>query len=617
MTIMFSGMSSGIDTQSIISALVSVEGAQQTLLKNQQTSSQKTVDAYSALVTKLNSLSSAAKAVSDTRSWAGTTATSSSDHVSVTATGTTGASLTFNVTQLAAAHTLISASAVTSTSDVVASTGSLTVTDSEGNDTALGVGTGTLSEVVNAINGSDTGLVASAVQVSAGSYRLQIASTTTGENSEFSVSGLDGFTGLNVLTTGADATIHVGNDTTGYDATSTTNTFSSLVSGLSFTVGAVENGVTISSTVDGTAVAEDVSALVDAANSVLAYIDTATSWDSTTKTASPLNGESSVRQLQQNILGMISSAGASGVSLTSAGRLSFNQSDFVDAFNADPSSVATQFGPSATFAAAPGATSTSVNFSSATTSTTSGAYAIDVTQAATREQWSVDASGGTIAGHTVEITRGSTTVSYSAAGGEDLATSIAAINTQLSDAGLGVVASQSGNTIALTASSYGSSRAFTATLDGVDATQVTAGQDVAGTIDGQTAKGSGNVLSLATGTGGAVGLSVTVDTTAADISATGGALGTATVSTGLARQLEHLVSTATDSSTGTLTSAKNSAATQVKGLQDQIDSWTQRLNDYRTRLVRQFTAMETSVNTLRTSLTALTGLIGSIGSSSG
>ncbi|MEJ2578757.1 MAG: flagellar cap protein FliD N-terminal domain-containing protein, partial [Kineosporiaceae bacterium] len=143
MTISFSGAASGIDTQGIISALVNVESTQQTLLENRQSSVQKTVDAFGTLVTKLTALSTAASTVSDTNGWVGTTATSTSDHVDVTASGSIGGSLTFNVTQLAAAHTLISAGAVTSTSDVVASGGSITVTDSESNETARDVGTGT------------------------------------------------------------------------------------------------------------------------------------------------------------------------------------------------------------------------------------------------------------------------------------------------------------------------------------------------------------------------------------------------------------------------------------------------------------------------------------------
>lgn len=615
MTVSFSGMSSGIDTQSIISALVSVEGMQQDLLERQQTTRQKTADAYTALITKLGSLSTAAATVADTKAWAGTTATSSSTSVTATATGTTGASLTFNVTKLAAAHTLISSGSATSTSDVVAGGGTINVTAADGTPTDLSVGTGTLSEVVNAINSSSTGLVASAVQISAGAYRLQVASKTTGENSSFTMSGFDGFTGMNVLTTGSDATIHVGDDTTGYDADSTSNTFSSLVSGLSFTVSKLETGVTVSSAVDGTAVATTVSALVTAANAALSYIDSSTAWDSTTKSASPLNGESSVRLLKQKVLSMIGSANASGVTLTSTGELKFDQTAFLAAFSADPAKVARQFGASATFLAAADAPSSSVTFSSSTKATRAGSYAVNITQPAAREKWSIDTSG-TIENLTVALSRGTSSIAYTAATGEDLATSVAGINGELAAAGLGIVAAVSGNSITFTAASAGSSRAFTTSLDGVDGTQVTAGQDVVGTIDGQSGTGSGNVLSLATGTGGAVGMSLVVDTTAADIAATSGDIGLVTFAPGLAQQLQQLVSNATDTTSGTLASGQKSANAQVKDLQDQIDSWTRRLGSYRARLVSQFTAMETSINTLKTSLSALGGLITSTSDSS-
>ncbi len=621
MTISFSGLSSGIDTQTIISALVSVESTQQTLLANQQSTKQKTVDAYTALVTKLNALSSAAATVADTSSWAGTTATSTSSAVTATATGNTTASLTFDVTQVAAAHTLISADAVGATSDVVASTGSITVTNSSGTATALSVGTGSLSEVVNAINGSDTGLVASAVQVSAGSYRLQVASKTSGAASSFTLSGLDGFTAMNVLTTGQDAKIHVGDAVTGYDATSSTNTFSNLVSGLSFTVSKVESGVTVSSTVDGTAVAKSVSSMVDAANSVLSYIDSATAWDSTTKKASPLNGESSVRLLQQNILSMISGSTASGLSVTSTGQLSFDSTAFTTAFDADPTTMAAQFGSSATFAAATGATSSSVTLSSATSSTQAGSYLVNVSQAATRDQWSVPGSGaGDISGDTLSVTQGPTTINYTAATGETLDTSVANLNAQFASAGLGIVAKSTGTSITFTSSAYGTSGAFT--VSGTDSSntilavsQDVVGQDVAGTIDGQVARGVGNVLSLPSGTSGAVGLSLVVNTSAADIAATSGAIGTVTFSPGLAQQLQQLVTSATGTN-GSLTSAQTSASAQVKDLQDQIDTWTQRLTDYRARLVTEFTAMETSIATLKTSLSALGGLISSTSSTS-
>ena len=76
---------------------------------------------------------------------------------------------------------------------------------------------------------------------------------------------------MNTLTAGSDATIRVGG-ASGYDITSASNTFSNVVPGLSFTVSKLETDVTVSSSLDGSAIATDVKALVDAANSVLSEI---------------------------------------------------------------------------------------------------------------------------------------------------------------------------------------------------------------------------------------------------------------------------------------------------------------------------------------------------------
>ena len=80
-----------------------------------------------------------------------------------------------------------------------------------------------------------------------------MTATSPGASSAFTLDGLDGFSAMNVLTTGADAVISIGSDpATAYQITSPSNTFSGVVPGLSFTVGKVESGVTVRSTIDGT-----------------------------------------------------------------------------------------------------------------------------------------------------------------------------------------------------------------------------------------------------------------------------------------------------------------------------------------------------------------------------
>ncbi|MBI4940723.1 MAG: flagellar filament capping protein FliD [Actinobacteria bacterium] len=593
-----SGAVSGLDTQSIINSLVSVQANQQTLLKSKQATAQKASDAYKALMTSLDALAAKAKAVADTSAWKGLTTTSSSSGVTTAATGTTSGGLTFDVTAVAARHALVSAETVGSGAAVVAS-GPLTLTKSDGSVTTIEVGNGTLGEVVSAINEAKAGLSASAVQTGPGQYRLQVSATAAGSTSAFTLDGVDGFSAMNVLTQGTDAVIHVGDALTGYDITSASNTFTDVVPGLSFTVSRVESAVTVSSTVDGSAVATDVQALVDSANALLADIAKQTTYDTTTKTGGPLTGSSSVRNLTQSIMSTVGGAGAAGISLTRDGKLAFDKAAFTTAFAADPAAVAAQYGASIDFAPAGGVTGR-ITLARAGESAAPGTYDVVVSTAPTREQWQVTSTGGSIEGSTLGLTRSDgATFSYTAAVGETLADSVIALNARLSAAGFGVGATLDGTNITLTATSAGTGGAFRATLDGNAQTLITAGADVAGSIDGVAATGSGSVLSLpTTATSGAAGLALTVEVTTNDVALTGGGVGAVTYKQGVAQRLATLLGNFTGSD-GLLSSAKTGSDSTVKDLQEQIEKWDTRLETFRATLTRQFTAMETALSRLK------------------
>ena len=615
-----SGAVSGLDTATIINQLVSAEQAKQNLIKTEQTSAQQAATAYGNLITALGSLATQARTVATTSAWNGATAASSSTGVTATATGNATGALTFDVTSVAAAHTLISADTVGSLNDAVAS-GPLTVTANDGTTTTIDVGSGSLSDVVAGINASSSGLVAAAVQTAPGQYRLQVAAQQTGSTSAFTLDGVDGFSGMNVLTQGTDATVHIGGTSdAAFDATSSTNTFSDLVPGLSFTVSKIESGVTVSSTLDGSAVADQVSKLVDSANSILSQISTATAYNVSTKSGGALVGDSTVRTLQQEILGIVSGTDAAGVSLTRDGTLTFDKTAFLTAFRKDPAKVANAFGAQLSFTAAPGVTGTA-NLVKGTDTTRAGTYPVVLTMSSAREQWRLSPPGGIIAGQTVVVMRGSTIVTYTAGATDTLADAVAAINARVGGAGLGIGAILSGGDIVLTASNPGTASAFTVSADGSTATQVTAGRDVAGTIDGQAATGTGDALSLAKGTGGAVGLTIQTSMSDDDLAASGGAVGSVTYSPGMAQRLLTLVSDATSSTGGMLVAAQQGAQNEVKDFQDQIDTWDQRLSDYRDSLTQQFTAMETALATLKSQTAFLSGLstsmLGSSDNSSG
>jgi flagellar hook-associated protein 2 len=604
-----SGAISGIDTAAMVNQLVTLQANQQTLLRNQQSAVKKRADAYASIVTSLNTLSQQAGELSKTSAWVGSSAISSSTSVTAQATGTTAASLTFDVTATAASHTLISNDAVFTTSAQVASTGSLTLDRLDGSSEVIDVGTGTLDEVVTAINNSGSGLRATTVQTAPGAYRLQISANESGAASEFTLDGLDGFTGTSLLTQGTDASITIGtNPETAYTATSSTNTFDELIPELSFTVSKVESGVTVSAVVDGAIVADQIEAMVKTANSLLSDITAKSSWDMITKTGGPLSGDSTARALTQNILGIAGTSGAAGVGLTRDGQLTFNRETFLAAFIKDPTAVAQAFGAKTTFTADTGATSTSVELIGSTSATRSGSYTLSVTSSSARDQWMMDPPGGIISGQTVVLMRGGNLVSYTAGAMDTMSDVIDAINLRSASADFGVTAALDGTAVVFTANQAGSSGAFTATLDEAEGTHTVTGRDIAGKIDNQEARGIGNVLSLVDGEGTAVGISLKVTTTDADLAATGGNLGTVSFSAGLAQRLVTLGEDATRSTTGLVTSAEEGAKSQISRIQEQIEAWDKRLDTYRETLTRRFTAMETALARMQSTLTMVNGL---------
>jgi flagellar hook-associated protein 2 len=614
-TTTISGAVSGLDTASIVNQLVAVQGNQKTLLQSQQSSVQKRADAYTSLVASLKSLSTQAADLAKTTGWKGSTATSSSTSVAATATGSTSASITFDVISVAAAHSRVASTTVSSTGTVVAG-GPLTLTRSDGTTVTIAVGTGSLAAVVSGINASKSGVVAAAVQTSPGEYRLQVSATSTGKASEFTLTGLSGSTSMNTLSQGADAKVHIGGiSTAAYDASSASNTFAGLVPGLSFTVTTPATAVTVSSAVDGSAVADKINTLVTSANSILSDISTKTSYDVKTKSGGAFVGESAVRSLQQNVLSAVSGAGAPGVQLTRDGRLSFDRQKFLDAFVADPAAVARAFGVSSDFTPGDGAGSTSATVSSALATTRAGSYDLQVDALAARAQWTVDAAGA-IGSKAIVLTRDAATISYTPDAGATLADAATAFNVRSAADSFGVTATATATGLQFTADAAGSNGEFTASLAGVNGTQVTAGADISGSIDGQEASGLGSVLSLATGTGAAVGLSVVVDSTSADLTASGGAIGTIRYNPGVAQRLVTLINAATANSTGTLSTAQTGATAEVKRYQDQIDTWDARLTTYRESLTRQFTAMETALAKIKSATSALSSLVNNNSSSS-
>lgn len=230
---------------------------------------------------------------------------------------------------------------------------------------SVDVGDGSLAAVVAAINGAGAGVSASAVQVSAGNYRLQLASATTGASggSNLDLSLFQGTGGFAVLAAGADAQITV-SGASPYTITSAGNTFTEVMPGLSFTLQAGATGsVTVSSSRDVSAIANDVSAAISAVNNALTDIKNKTAYDATTGNSGLLNGDGTVRSLRSALTnalinpvvgGTPAIATLAGVTLAKDGTVSFDAAKFTTAFQADPAGTQRLFTSMGTDSTNPG-----------------------------------------------------------------------------------------------------------------------------------------------------------------------------------------------------------------------------------------------------------------------
>jgi flagellar hook-associated protein 2 len=616
------GLISGLSTSQLISQLMQLEAQPQTALKTKVEKTQTVLSAYQSVNTKMTALRSAGQAMTDATAWQAMKATSSSATVAVSAsTSSIPGAFTFDVTRLASAQSSVSSNAYTGMTALVTDGSPVVITKADGTAVTISTGDGSLAAVTAAINANkDAGVKAAAVQVSPGVYKLQLTSAATGQQGSFSASGLGGFV---QLTAAQDAQITVGKGSAGeYTITSASNTFKDALPGTTFTVSALETSVTLSIGTDSGGIADKMQALVDAANAALNEIAKLAKYDANTKKAGPLLSDSAVRNLQQQILGTISSvlgngtsASSIGIQLTKSGTLTFDRDVFLNAFAEDPTKVKASVTSSSTFASSAGL-SGSISLVRMADGTKEGPYPVTVTQAATRAFTTLATSDGIEAGQVITIGINGKTSTYTTVDGETSESLAAALSAAAASNGIAMSSfvDDSGNVV-VRASSYGSATKLTASTDGTIAIDdITNGQDVKGTINGVAATGRGQTL-YTTGAD-AITLQVTLDE--GDVATLGGAsAGTVNVQAGIAQRLTRVAFGAVDPADGTLTNAIASQTKAIQGYNEQIASWDVRLQVRQRSLQRQFANLEVMLGKLQSQSNWLSGQIAGLMANSG
>ncbi len=595
------GVVSGLDTASLIQQVMQVEGRSQALLKNRVKGHESAVTALQGINTKMQALLTAAKDLRRPDTWNSIKATSSDTSVTATAgTAAVPGSATFKVMNLARAEVQTTTTTVPSTTAVIAGSGTITVTKAVGDAVEISVGDGSLDAVAKAINArTDLGVRALSIQVEPGQFRLQLSSTKTGAAAGFTVAGFDVGYETTQLTAAADAVIQFGDSAVG-QVKSATNTFENVIPGVTFTVSAADKTVTLDLVRDVEGTADKAKALVDAANAALEEIRKQSAFDPLTKKGGPLAGDALARQLVNQVVGTLSagaSAASAGVEGTRDGKIAFDRTKFVTALKSDPQGTRALFGQPPAYSHGATATTGAVTVLGSDATAAPGTYGVVVTQAARKASAATTATP--LPGDVYQLKRGTGVAEYTVQLGDDLAVVAEKLNAAAAAQKLNITVSATATEIKAESDSYGTGGNFEMTLGGVPVAG-TAGLDVAGSIGGVTATGSGQTLSAPVAPSGPSGVSLLVTLSAADVQAlAGGPVGSVTVTQGLGDRLTAVAAAATDRTTGQITSAIDTRRSSIKSLDSQIAEWDNRLAMRRKALERQFAGLEKALGTMR------------------
>ena len=648
------GIGSNLDVNSIVTQLINIERRPITILDQREIGIQARITAFGALKGALSSFQTAARSLSDAGKFLAYKATSSDVTVaSVSASAkATAANYTLDVTTLAQAQKLTVVGQATSNTAV--GNGTLTFdfgtisgtfdsvtgkytsasfsSNGSGNKTVTIDNTNnSLSGIRDAINSAKIGVTATIVNDGNAStpYRLVLSSDKQGVANSIKISVSGDVALSNLLAHDPAATQNLAQTITAQNATfkvdgvaisKSTNTITDVIDGASFTLLKAAATTTLSVARDTVAVQASVQSFVKAYNDANKVLTDLSAYNAATQQGAILQGDSSVRNIQNQIRntlnttlsglgGSVTSLSQIGVSFQKDGTLALDSGKLQTVIDTNFSSIAGLFATVAT------PTDSLVQYVSSTTGTVPGAYAITVSQLATQGKsvGAKDVSGGTtitgannalnvvVNGVSATITLDSGFYATSSA----LATQVQSkINgaSAISSAGAVVSVAVSGNTLSITSNSYGSSSSVsvtggTAQADVFGTGTNTLGLNVAGTIGGVVASGSGQ--DLIGGAGNAAGLRLSI------VGGSVGSRGSVNFSRGYAYQLDKLAEGFI--ATGGVISARTDGLTKsVTDIGARRNALNLRLNGLEQRLRAQFTALDLLISRISSTGSFLT-----------
>lgn len=710
--ISFSGLSSGIDTEGIVSRLIQLESLPIRRLQIRQSELEARMNIYGQLRSRLQGVSSAAAALNSPGAFNPVKA-SSSDATVATFSATSSAQpgvFDLRVSRLAQAQK-ISSSAQSSPTDPRNLTGKFVV-NGKGIDIEA---TDSLSQIAAKINAADAGVVAGVINGGAGNVFLTLTSSSTGAdnkiqladagagtvlqslglvagaatirqpitngaasqkfesataqlaemldldgvpsafvtvgNGQIEIAGTDtldsiaakinnpangtnatatvrsetkdgktkywlevtGQSGTPTLTDGGNWLQSIGilqrgygNQTVqaqdaqysldGVNLTSSSNTITDVIPGATITLLKGDSGTPPATTLtvarDSDAVKKSIGGLMEAYNGLVDFIRTNSKFDSESFRSGPLFGDQMALQAEGNLASLVfdqvdgltgpyRSLADIGFGIDENGKLTLDESTLDRALTRDPEAVGTLLRTTGS------TTADSLEYIGSTSKTKGSVqgYDVNITQVATKGAWQGAAVSGTVTFSGSLFGSTPATIQLSS----DVNESVTRIN---NDARLRelVTASNVNGELRIESKRFGTPGNFE--IAGATGT-LTAGVNVAGTINGEEATGVGQFLTGKTGNATTDGLQVQYTGT------TTGNVGRVSVLKGVASQAFDFVDSTLDSVNGSLTAADQSLKAQFDDIEASITALNERLKLRESTLRQRFAIMEQTISQLQ------------------
>jgi len=609
------GLASGLDTDSIIDSLIQLERIPINRMATQRAVAQARGDAWTDISTQVSQFRTT---VDDLRFGTGlTTAASTSSNADVVTATVTGSALpgtmSFTVDQLAAAHNVVMSNAYTDSTDTVGA-GTFTITIGSDNHVITTDASTTLAGLASTIRGLDADVEATVLKVSDTDHRLSIGASSTGAAGVFTVSqsGLSVGTS-SVLSQGADAQLTVGSGAGALTVTRASNLVADLVAGVDLELLATSaQTITVTTERDIEAIADNVTAMFDAASGVLSEIDRLTAFDEASNTPQPLTGDAMARALDSRINDTLTQtitnlgaglAGGAPVGYSRTGELEVNRDRLIAALRDEYDDFTSLM--SGTFLA----DDTRLTPVATTSSTLPGVYDVTVSDAGSSPTVVSSVYSPSASYEDFNLQYEGTNVLIGVVANSTLSSAVTQINDALILAGITDVAA-SENSGSLEISTPGirrSSTSFAISSEDVWGMNGTfTGTDPAGLVGGETATVANNRFSATTGS--PTGLDVDIDLSLVDTS--GGAVSVGSISffDGVLLDFDTLLDE-TEGVDGLIARARGEYTTRIDDINDQIASMEIRIQQREDTLRRQYTAMEQALSELQSSVSFLAGLL--------